>query len=537
MLTSKQGRGPREDNVRKWTFAFGLVAGLLGSFAWNNRAVAAGDTINVAFAAEATTLDPTKAAAGADFYFIAQMFEQLMRRGPDTKLIYSLAESHSIDKNNGKPIIDVHLRKDVKFHNGDPLTSADFEFAFSRQRDPKISRIAQLQAAIETFEIIDDYHFRLHFSEGDASYETDALRLWAIPKKYFQQVGEDGFLARPVGTGPWKFVSRNVKTDIRFELFDDYWNKNHRPTVKNLVIKLIPEDLTRVAALKTGAVDLIDSVPVASVAELQKMPGIATKTLTTSNNLFVQMATHVPGTPWHDLRVRRAAAHAIDMDAIIKNVLFGQGERYAQLSPDDFGYDPELKPYPYDPKKARQLLAEAGFPRGFETPCYNFTTQREPNLKEVGEAIFAYFTAVGIRCKVIGVEYAAWLNLIRRWPEGTTQKVMDGAVSSMYGHAGHDVGNPWFATLHTFDPTRGYGSSSNTSIPEIDRLVEEQKREMDTEKRVALIRELARIKHDQVLAGVTTYRPLVTFAWRDNIRYVPWPTGSWRSLLEIGYRN
>jgi peptide/nickel transport system substrate-binding protein len=359
----------------------------------------------------------------------------------------------------------------------------------------------------------------------------------ALPKKYLEQVGDDGFIAHPVGTGPWKFVSRSIKTDIRLELFDDYWNKDHRPSVKNLVIKLIPEDLTRVAALKTGAVDLIDALPVAVVAEMKKTPGITTATLTTSNNLFIQLATQLPNSPWADVRVRQAAAYSIDMDAIIKNVLFGQGERYAQLSPDDFGYDPALKPYPYDPKKARQLLSEAGYARGFDTPCYNFTTQREPNLKEVGEAIFAYFGAVGIRCKVTGVEYAAWLNLIRRWPDGSTQKVMDGAASSMYGHGGNDVGNPWAATLHTYDAARGFGSSSYTSIPEIDRMIEEQKREMDPAKRIALIRSLAQIKNEQVLAGIPTYRPLVTFAWRDNVRHVPWPSGSWRALQEIGFRD
>ena len=120
------------------------LLGLLASLLVGSPATAAGDTITVGFATEATTLDPSRAAAGADYYFINQMFEQLVRRDPNGKPVNWLAESYSVDNNNGKPIIDVHLRKGVKFHNGDSLTSADFEFAFSRQRDPKISRIAQL---------------------------------------------------------------------------------------------------------------------------------------------------------------------------------------------------------------------------------------------------------------------------------------------------------------------------------------------------------------------------------------------------------
>ena len=495
------------------------------------------DTITVGFATESTTMDPSRAAAGADYYFISQMFEQLTKTDAEGKRRNWLAESVSIESNDGKPVIDVVLRKGVKFHNGDPLTADDFEFTFNRMRDPKISRIAHLQAAVSKFEIIDPHHFKLHFSEGDATYLTDNLRLWALPKKYIEKVGDDGFATNPVGTGPWKFVSRSVKTEIRFEAFDQYWNKEHRPTVKNLVIKLSPEDLTRLAAFKTHAVDIIESVPVASVAELKAMPGVRMATLHTPNFLFVQLATQIPSSPFNDLRVRKAAAHAIDMDAIIKNVLFGQGERYVQLGPDDFGYDQELKGYNYDPKKAKQLLSEAGYPRGFDTPCYNITTPREANLKELGEAVFAYFSASGIRCRVQGVEYNAWLNLIRRWPEGTTQKAMDGAAMSMYGHSGNDASNAFAATLHTFEAARGFGSSSNTSIPELDLMIEEQKREMNPEKRLPMVRKIAQVKNEQLLAGIPIYRPLFSIAWHDDVDFKPWPMpGYWRGMQEVGFK-
>ena len=161
---------------------------------------------------------------------------------------------------------------------------------------------------------------------------------------------------KPVGTGPWKFVSRTIKEEIKFEAFDDYWNKEHRPTVKNLTIKMIPEDLTRVAAFKTGAVDWIDAVPLAMVEEFKKMPGVKTQSFVTPNNLYLSMDATSPNSPFKDVRVRQAVAHAIDVDAIIKSVLFGQGERYVQVGKGSLGYDPDLKPYPFDPKKARELL-------------------------------------------------------------------------------------------------------------------------------------------------------------------------------------
>jgi len=498
------------------------------------------DTMVVAFGAESTTLDPIKAAAGVDYYFISQMFENLVRQGADAKTTNWLAESYSVDDNGGKPIIDVRIRPGVKFHNGDPLTSADFEFAWQRAKDPKQSRLPHLQAAISQFEIVDDLHFRLHFSEGDATYISDNLRLWAIPKKYFLEVGEEQFGLHPVGTGPWKFVSRSVKNEIRFEAFADYWNKEHRPSVKNLVIKVIPEDLTRVAAFKTGAVDLIDAVPVAMVAEMKATPGVKTATVNTGNNLYIQFATNLPNSPFNDLRVRQAAAHAIDMDAIVKNVIFGQGERYTQLGKGEYGYDPDLKPLPYDPKKARELLAAAGYPRGFDMPCVNLTTPREPNIKEYGEAVYAYFNAVGIRCRIIGAEYSAWLTLKRRWPEGSSAKSMEGAISDMYGHGGlpGDPGTAWQATLHSFEPGKGYGVSSYTSEKDVDELIEAQKREMDPAKRLPIVQQIARIKNERLLGGITTYRPLSTFAWRDTVDFVPWATpGIWHELQEIGFKK
>ena len=354
--------------------------------------------LTIAFAAEATMLDPAKSSAGVDQYFFGQIYEQLVRPDPSLKLVNWLAESWSVEDEGGKPVIDVHLRQGVKFHTGDTLTSDDFAFAYNRLRDNKVSKWSHLQASVEAFEIVDPYHFRIHFKQGDGSYVADNLQLWAMSKAYFDRVGDETFGNTPVGTGPWKFVSRTIKEDLKLEAFDDYWNPTQRPTVKNLTIKIIPEDLTRVAAFKTGAVDWIDSVPPSMVEEFRKMPGVTTASYVSPNNMYIAMDAIDDAVPMHDVRVRQAAAYAIDVDAIIKSVLFGQVERYAEVGKGEIGYDPDLKPYPYDPKKARALLAEAGYPRGFDIPCYNLTTQREPYQKEMGEAVFAYLSAAGIRC-------------------------------------------------------------------------------------------------------------------------------------------
>ena len=495
---------------------------------------AATGNLTIAFAAEATMMDPAKYAAGVDQYFLGQIFEQLVRPDPSLKRVNWLAESWELKEEGGKPYLDVRLRKGVKFHNGDPMTAADFEFAYNRLRDNKVSRWSHLQAAVEAFEIVDDHRFRIRFKEGDGSYIADNLQLWAMPKKYFERVGEEEFGRNPVGTGPWKFVSRIIKEEIRFEAFDDYWNAEHRPTVKNLIIKIIPEDLTRVAAFKTGAVDWIDAVPPSMVAEFQKMPGVKTAGFVAPNNLYVSMDAIGEKAPFKDVRVRQAVAHAIDVDAIIKSVLFGQGERYVQVGKGGLGYDPDLKPYPFDPKKARELLKQAGFPNGFDIPCYNLTTPREPNIKEVGEAMFAYLTAAGIRCKVTGMEYGSWISFGRRERQGH----MDGLYNNMWGQGlPGDPGTAWAGHVHTYVPGGGWGFTSVHSDPELDAMIEELKRTMDLEKRDALARKIARVKHERVAGGLPTYRPVVTFAWRDKVTFRAWPQpGFWRQLQEIGLK-
>lgn len=493
----------------------------------------ANGSITVAFGAEGTTLDPTRYSAGVDHYFIGQMFEQLVRFDSDLKPVNWLAEKWELKELDGKSVIDVKLRAGVKFHNGDPMTSEDFAFSFERLKDPKISRWSHTQANVERIEVIDDLNFKIHFKSPDGDYISASLTLWAVPKKYFEKVGDNGFARAPVGTGPWKFVSRSVKEDLKLEAFDDYWNKDARPGVKNMTIKIIPEDMTRVAAFKSGAVDWIDNVPPSMVTEFKKMPGVKTFTAISGNNLYIDFPTYNLASPFSKLKVRQAAAHAIDMDAIIKSVLFGQGERYAQVGKGSFGYDPELKPYSYNPKLAKQLLAEAGYPTGFETPCYNLTTAREPNVKEMGEAMFAYLGQAGIRCKVQGLEYGAWINLGKRGRNGPPE--MDGVLSWMYSQGlPGDPANPWGSHLHSFVPGKGWGSYSYTNDPDSDTMIEQLRATMDVGKREALIKKIGKHKHDNVLGGMTTYRPVVTFAWRDKVAFKPWPyPGAWRGFQEI----
>ena len=385
---------------------------------------------------------------------------------------------------------------------------------------------------VEDVVVLDDHQLEIVFDHPDASLISLNLDLWAVPRRYYEEVGDEGIQAHPIGTGPWKFVSRKPREELVVERFDGYWNQDALPRAKRLTIKIIPEDTTRVAAFKTHAVDWIDAVPPAQVAEFEAMEGVEVVSLPTPNNLFLQLNAIDPRSPLRDVRVRRAVAHAFDVDAIVKYILHGQGIRTAQIAAGGLGHDPHLDPYPFDPEKTRELLAEAGYPRGINVNCYNLTTPREPYLKQVGEAIFAYLTAAGVRCRIVQLEYGAWINLGRR----DARPEMDGIVSWMWGHGlPGDPSDAWSGHLHSNGDS--WGAYSYHADEELDRLVEQVRTTLDVDEKDRLIRRVARLKHERVAGGLPTYRPKVTFAWRDSLEFHPEPGASWRAMRRIGPRD
>lgn len=515
------------------SFVAHLVPAVLG-VAVAAYAVAAEDVeeIVIAFAAEPQQMDPTRSSAGVDGYYIDLFYENLLAVTPDFNRINWLAESWRVvaadaDTPSEEPRrtrLEVKLREGVKFHNGDTLTAHDFAYSFERLKDP-VSRTAGRLRYVEAIRIHDDLRFDFVLDKPDGSLEALNLVLSAIPRKYYQEVGDAGVQAHPIGTGPWKFVARKPREELLVERFEDYWNRDAMPVAKRLRIKIIPEDTTRVAAFKTGAVDWIDAVPPAQVAEFRQLPGVKVASLPAPNNLYLSLNAVDPASPFRFEKVRQAVAYAVNVDDIVRYLLYDQGIRTAQLAPGTLGYDPSLEPYPYDPDRARRLLAEAGFPAGFNVNCYNLTTPREPYFKEVGETIFAYLTEAGIRCRIVQLEYGAWIAVGRRF----SRPDMDGIWSTMWGQGlPGDPTDAWSGHLHSAG--EGWGMYSYHADPQLDVMVEELRTSMDQDSRRTMIRNIARLKHVRVAGGVPTYRPMLTLAWRDKLDFEPWPGAFWRSM-------
>ena len=216
---------------------------------------------------------------------------------------------------------------------------------------------------------------------------------WIVPKKYIEKVGDEGFRKHPIGLGPYKFVSYTPGIELIMEAVEDYWRKV--PHVKRLVFKTVPDPTTRMAMLKKGEVDVAYYLEVPLAEEVKRDPKLR---LAFSGGIGVT-ALHFldgqwdPKSPWHDRRVRLAANYAIDRQAISEAETLGASIPTGSIIPREFEFALPIEPDPYDPVKAKQLLAEAGYPNGFDAGDF-FPA---PPFFARGEMVANYLTAVGIQ--------------------------------------------------------------------------------------------------------------------------------------------
>jgi peptide/nickel transport system substrate-binding protein len=296
---------------------------------------------------------------------------------------------------------------------------------------------------------------------------------------------------------------------IDIEVNDHYWGK--KPQVKKVRFLFIKEDITRVSALKAGEVDIIMDTPYPLVKDVEDA-GFKTVRLNTHPPCSVQFHNNNPDVPWYKQKVRLAIAYAIDKNAIVKDLFHGIPTAYPRLAPWELGYDPEIKQYPYDPKKAKALLAEAGYPKGFEMPLYYFAG-RSYGQKETAEAVALFLNAIGIKCKIEGIEAAQMLAKIRAW-HNDPKTVYVGVVTSPMAF----LPDPMEAISSAYLST-GWGSMYfNKEV--MDPVIEEGMVAIDDAKRGELIKKAIRILHDDV-ATIQIWANTSVYAMKKNIDFTP----------------
>ena len=437
-------------------------------------------------------LDPGESVVGvlAPFWVLYALHDALVKPMPGQRYAASLAESWTASED--QRVYSFTLRPGLKFHNGDPFTAEDVKFSFMRAKG------ALLHQKVKEVVVVDPTHveFVLHEPWPDfmTFYGTFASGAgWIVPKSYVEKVGGDEFKRHPVGLGPYKFVSNKPGIELVMEAFEGYWRKV--PSVKRLVFKSIPESTTRLAMLKRDEVDVAYLLDGSLAEEVKRDPklklafsgGIGTFYLD-----FFDMWD--PKSPWADQRVRRAASLAIDRAAISEAETLGASPPTGNVVPKAFEYAMPMDPDPYDPAQAKKLLAEAGYPNGFDAgDLYPW-----PPYFSTGEAIIGYLGAIGIRSRLRTMERAAFYAAL-----GTKKlKGLCMCVNAVYGNASSRLSE----TVPS-DGAFAYGG-----YPDVDDLYKRQALETDAGKREAMLQQIQRTLHER-----TRFAPIYDYIWASGV--------------------
>jgi peptide/nickel transport system substrate-binding protein len=413
------------------------------------------------------------------FMVMYAIHDAIAKAMPGNATAPGLAESWQVSA-DGR-VYDFTLRKGVKFHNGDPLTAEDVKFSFDRYRGAAAKAIKDRVAAIETPSPL-HVRFRLKNPWPDfmTFYTAASGAGWIVPKKHVEKVGDEAFKKAPVGAGPYKFVSFTPGVELVMEAFEGYWRKI--PSVKRLVFKVISDESTRLAALKRGEVDVVYSIRGELAEELQRTPGLTLKPTVIQAPQWVSMLDQWdPKSPWHDRRVRLAANLAVDRKTINQAITLGHSKLTHSIIPSTFDFYWAPPAYPFDVAQAKKLLAEAGYPNGFDAGDYYLDIA----YANVQEAIANYLQQVGIRTRLKPIERAA------HWSSYGDKKYKNLAytASGAFGNAA--------TRLESF--VVGGGAYVYGSYPDIDALFKDQAAELDRKKREALLHKIQQLIHDKVM--------------------------------------
>jgi peptide/nickel transport system substrate-binding protein len=425
-----------------------------------------------------TWFDPAETGALITPYLcLYALHDALVKPMPDGQMSPCLATSWQ-ESEDGLTY-EFELRPGVTFHNGDPLTAEDVQFSFERYKG---AGATELKKQVKALEILDPHRIRfvLHDPWPDfmTFYATPATGAgWIVPKHYTETIGNDAFKNHPVGLGPYRFVSYNPGVELVLEANTDYWRKT--PAVKRLVFKSVTEPSTRLAMLKNREADVTYAIYSMLAEEVQRDKTLKLEpTLAgTEWGIFVDM--YDPKSPWHDKRVRLAANHAVNRQALNEAETLGYSKLMGGIIPETFDFALPLEPYGYDPQQAKALLAAAGHPRGFDAGEYSC----DAVYAGVIEGVVNDLAAVGIRAKVQRRERAAMQAAQRE----KKVKNLTRMGSAAPGNA---------ATRVEAFMSSG-GVQSFLKDPEIDQWFAQQTRERDRTKREALLHQIQQRVYDE----------------------------------------
>ncbi|MGH7771665.1 MAG: ABC transporter substrate-binding protein [Candidatus Binatia bacterium] len=382
-----------------------------------------------------------------------------------------------------------HLKKGVRFHNGDLFTSKDVIFSINRMKNDKRSLQSSPVKDVVEMQPLDDHTVAIITEKPNAVFLDRIYNRYMMSKtaadKYGDQVDQYA-----IGTGPYRFMSWQRDGNLVMTRNEDYWGP--KPDIKEVVYRKVGEEAGRVAGLIAGQGDVINNVPIEEIPRLERHPKVRIEKVEGQRMYFLAM--NVTFKPFDNKLVRQAVNYSIDPQAVVKNIYEGNGfVMNGPMSSNVIGYDSKIKRYPFDPKKARELLAKAGYPNGVEVKLY-FAPDRYPKAREVCQVLANQLAKGGIKADLVSQEFVVfWGN----------SGVNGGRLPFYY------VGRPAIDADTVYDQyfRSGVTKRVNYKNPDVDRLIDEEQRTGDQKKRIALLQEIGRILMDDV-----PFAPLYTLA-------------------------
>jgi peptide/nickel transport system substrate-binding protein len=469
-------------------------------------------TIVVALADGPDTLDPADHRSRPSETVLRNMFDGLLTR--DTRSGVHLELVTAADFTDDRTL-EIKLKQGVKFHDGTEMTADDIVFTFNRIIQENMIEYPEVHssprkgliAPLESIEKTDDYTVVMHFSNPWPPAMQLIVHQQIVPQGYIESVGTQGFITTPIGTGPFKFVSASAGLEeIVLERFGDYYGGADdlapvgQACVDRVVFRVIPEASTRVAALLAGEVHIIQAVPSDLISSLEQDPDVQVKTAPGTQPKWIEM--NVNKAPFDDVRVRQAMNYAIDKDLIIEQIYGGRAVALpGALSPFNNFVNKSLAPYPYDPDRALELLAEAGWEDSDgdgildkDGQPFAFTIDTLEEFRSLSEALANLYQLIGIDANVRFWEY----SVIR--PQllvGERQAYLDDWGDSAFDPVGH-----FEAKWHGYvdGSPYGRGNFSTYNNPTVNDLIQKGEVVIDPAERQRIYDEAQQIIYDEVPA-------------------------------------
>jgi peptide/nickel transport system substrate-binding protein len=426
---------------------------------------------------EPEALDPIKMASAPAATVSEHIIQPLIYMDVDGTMVPNLAVSWTVSEDG--LVWTLNLREGVTFHDGTPFTAEAVKLNLDRFIAKAPFKF--LLARVTEVEVVDELTVKIHLSEPFVPilrHLTHSFVAMVSPAQ-LAEVGEDGVIELPIGTGPFKIAEWVRGEYIKLVANEDYWGG--RPYLDEVVFRFIPEDAARVAALEAGDVHAIMRVPPLDVPRLEAHPEIDVVKVPSVRVIYIGFNCRL--SPFDNVLVRQALNYAVDKEAIVQHVLGGAGRPSdAPITPAIFGYH-KVGPYEYNPDKARELLAQAGYPDGFKTILYHPTGRYMMDVA-VAEAVQAYLRDVGVEAELRTMEWAAYLSFLR--------KPAEEAEHPMYllgwGTVPLDADYGLYSLFHSSQwPMAGWALSYYQN-PVVDAALEQARVTPDAERRLELYR-------------------------------------------------